>query len=134
MCNNRLSPCNETTKLPMSAFRVESTAVAVLLLVTFCSSCQSSKTRPIVVEAGMTHNEVTDRFGEPNRRIEFLMPDGPFLGPSEDLSGLVIPGTPVEEWVFVVGNTETFVWFVKADSTSESRSIDSATYPEGATF
>jgi hypothetical protein len=74
--------------------------------------------------------------GEPTRTQDFLLPEAPFFGPQESLTGLIPAGTLVKEWVYVQGNEEQYVWFRcdKGGPAVECSLIKSARYPVGAVY
>lgn len=82
-------------------------ASAALLM----AGCSRPQTPPVEVEAGLTLEEVRDALGEPDEIQEFVMPDGPFFGPQEALSGLVPAGSLIEEWRYELDDEVRFVWF-----------------------
>jgi hypothetical protein len=74
--------------------------------------------------------------GEPDRTQDFPLPDVPFFGPQESLTGLIPAGTPVKEWVYVIGEQELYVWF-RCDQGGpefDCSLVTSARYPVGAVY
>jgi hypothetical protein len=109
--------------------------VWVLVLV-ILDACRVQPPQAATVSPGATPAQVRTLLGEPTRLQNFLLPEAPFFGPQESLTNLIPAGTPVEEWVYVQGNEELYVWFVCTQGSSEGECtvIESARYPVGAVY
>lgn len=81
---------------------------------------------------GRPATEVMAELGDPTRRGEFQMPEGPFWGPAEGITNLVEPGTDVEEWVYDVEGSSYYFWFT--GPTNARRLVATAVYPTDAVF
>ena len=103
------------------------------LLILGCSRTQSPKTE---LQVGFTHEEVRQALGQPDETREFVMPDGPFFGPQEKLSGLVPAKSTVEEWRYKVNDDVIYVWFYGDSSAGKNawRMIATARVPKDAIF
>ena len=75
------------------------------------SGCQARPDNSVVIGPGSSHTNVLSLLGEPDRVQEFNLPEVPFFGPQESLTDLIPAGTPVEEWVYIEGEEELYVWF-----------------------
>ena len=88
------------------------------------------------VESGASRTEVNSILGAPDERREMRLPEGSFWGPQEDLSTVLKPGTPFEEWVYHRDGYDYYVWF--ASPTGEPREdwkvVQKASCPEDAVF
>lgn len=89
--------------------------IRVILLSALATSmlfaCSGRKNDQREIEPGFSKEEVTRILGDPDQMNEFIMPDGPFFGPQEGLTGLVPAGHQVEEWVYFVDGDARYVWF-----------------------
>jgi hypothetical protein len=67
---------------------------------------------------------------------EFSLPDEPFFGPQESLTGLIPAGSIVDEWRYLENGQVQYVWFSgdTPENRNEWRVIALASYPEGAVF
>ena len=103
------------------------------LLITGCLGTQNPS---VELKAGQTPQEVEAALGQPDEVNDFVMPDGPFFGPQEALSGLVSAGSVVEERQYKVNDDVIYVWFY-GDSTAEKNSwrlIATATVSKDAVY
>ena len=82
-------------------------AISTMLI----AGCLRAQSPQVELEVGFTHQEVRDALGEPDETQEFVVPDGPFFGPQETLSGLVPAGSLVEEWRYELNDEVRYVWF-----------------------
>jgi hypothetical protein len=82
-------------------------AIAACML----SACNTRVNNQGEIEPGLSKGEVTRILGDPSEVNEFVMPDGPFFGPQEGLTGLVPAGGLVEEWVYYIDGEVRHVWF-----------------------
>jgi hypothetical protein len=92
--------------------------------------------RAVSVSPGDSPDKVSRLLGEPTRTQNFLLPEAPFFGPQESLTGLIPAGTPVEEWVYVQAGEELYVWFRCDQGELEGKCslVKSARYPVGAVY
>jgi hypothetical protein len=99
-------------------------------------ACQANRGDEVVINTGSLRAEVRALMGEPVRVQEFILPESPFFGPQESLTGLLPAGTPVEEWVYAVDEMELYVWFAVEDGQAEDqwRVVEMARYPAGAVY
>ncbi len=81
---------------------------------------------------GCPATEVMAELGDPTRRGEFQMPEGPFWGPAEGITNLVEPGTDVEEWVYDIEGSSYYFWFT--GPTNARLLVAKAEYPADAVF
>ena len=108
-------------------------AIATMLI----AGCARSQSPPVELEVGFTHQEVRDTLGEPDETQEFVMPDGPFFGPQEALSGLVPAGSLVEEWRYDLDDEKVrCVWFYgdSAAGREAGRMIATSIVPKDAVY
>jgi len=100
------------------------------------SACQARQMQQGSADPGSTPAQVRAILGEPTRTQEFLLPEVPFFGPQESLTDLIPAGTPVEEWVYVQGDEELYVWFdcTREPAGGECSLIESGRYPVGAVY
>lgn len=105
--------------------------IAILL-----SGCQAPPDNSVVIGPGSSHTNVLSLLGEPDRVQEFNLPEVPFFGPQESLTDLIPTGTPVEEWVYVLGEEELYVWFAGEEGQVKDQwqVIKTARYPVGAVY
>ena len=91
---------------------------------------------PQGVQLGMPRNLVLNELGGADEVTDFVMPEGGFFGPQEALSGLVEPGTTVEQWVYYLDGEVTYAWFAgPAGSDRGSWTlVASATVPSDAVY
>jgi hypothetical protein len=113
--------------------------VANLLLILgaiVLAGCTKAAEPPGQVEAGLSKAEVIQILGEPNEMSEFSLPDEPFFGPQESLTGLIPAGSIVDEWRYIENGQVQYIWFSgeSLENRSEWRVIALASYPEGAVF
>jgi hypothetical protein len=94
-------------------------------------ACQAA-----TISLGDSPENVLSLMGEPTRTRDFPLPEVPFFGPQESLTGLIPAGTLVKEWVYVQGDEELYVWFRcdKGDLEGECSLVKSACYPVGAVY
>ena len=120
-------------KTGLSLLRITFATCAVC---TFLFACQLGILQADSVNPGDTQAHVQKLLGEPARTQRFSMPEPPFWGPQESLTDLIPAGTQVEEWVYVQGKEELYIWFA-CDSetlTGECSVIKTARYPVGAVY
>ncbi len=105
------------------------------LLILF-NGCHANNGNALIVKVGSSHEELRTLAGNPERVQEFKLPETPFSGPQESLTGLVPAGTLVEEWVYVIDKEELYVWFAGQEDQSkdEWQVVTSARYPVGAVY
>jgi hypothetical protein len=106
--------------------------IPVYCFVLFCLvSCQALSISP-----GDSPERVLSIMGEPTRTQDFLLPEAPFFGPQESLTGLIPAGALVKEWVYVQGDEETYVWFHcdQGEVGEDCSLIKTASYPVGAVY
>jgi hypothetical protein len=114
--------------------------IRLIFLFTFATSmlfaCSGSKNDQREIEAGFSKEEVTRILGDPDQLNEFAMPDGPFFGPQEGLTGLVPAGGLVEEWIYFMDNDARYVWFWgEPDQEREAwRVVLTSVYPKDAVY
>lgn len=85
--------------------------VLFTLSTSILSACNGGNKDQTEIEPGLSKGEVTRILGDPSEVNEFVMPDGPFFGPQEGLTGLVPAGGLVEEWVYYIDGEVRYVWF-----------------------
>lgn len=112
---------------------------SLVLLLVPCfigSACLAGRPLQDSATPGATPAQVRAALGEPTRTQEFLLPEVPFFGPQESLTDLIPAGTPVEEWVYVQGDEELYVWFTCTgeDTEVECGVVKTARYPVGAVY
>ncbi len=108
----------------------------VIGLALLLAGCGGLAGGSLEVAVGATQEEVRQHLGEPQREQDFIMPEVPFFGPQESLTGLVLPGVVVKEWVYTVGDEELYVWFASAQGQKAGlwRVVATGRYPAGAVF
>jgi len=106
------------------------------MLVVILVACSPISTPPVEVTRGSLKEEVIALYGEPDRAQEFIIPDEPFFGPQESLIDLVPPGTLIEEWVYVIGDEELYIWFTGENDEARENwlVLDLGRYPTGAVY
>jgi hypothetical protein len=94
-------------------------------------ACQAA-----TISLGDSPENVLSLMGEPDRTRDFPMPEVPFFGPQESLTGLIPAGNPVKEWVYVLGEQELYVWFRcdQGHPEADCSLVNSARYPVGAVY
>lgn len=99
-------------------------------------ACQARTPGADTISIGSSRADVRALMGEPERVQEFKLPEAPFFGPQESLTDLVPAGTPVEEWVYILGEEELYVWFAGEEGQAKDqwRTISTARYPVGAVY
>jgi hypothetical protein len=114
--------------------------IRVIFIFTFAatilSGCNGSKKDQTEIEPGLSREEVTRILGDPNELNEFVLPNSPFFGPQEGLTGIVPPGQLVEEWVFHTDGEIRYVWFwgKQSQDRGEWSVILTSVYPKDAVF
>jgi hypothetical protein len=108
----------------------------VIWLAILIVACQTKTPDADGISIGASRADVRALMGEPERVQEFELPDAPFFGPQESLIDLVPAGTPVEEWVYIQGEEEQYVWFAGEAGQAKDlwRVIETARYPVGAVY
>ena len=118
------------------SFRFVSLHAAILTISFVLVCCAPAALPPAEIGVGSSKDEVIASLGEPDRTQDFILPDEPFFGPQESLVNLVPAGTPIEEWVYEIGDEVLYVWF--AGEARESREgwlvVATASYPKDAVF
>ncbi|MBI4537620.1 MAG: hypothetical protein HY712_06655 [candidate division NC10 bacterium] len=111
-------------------------ALPLAILTLLMAECLSAQIPRAELAAGLTRQEVRDALGEPDEKLEFVMPDGPFFGPQEALSGLVPSGSLVEEWRYELNADVRYVWFYgdTAAGGGGRRLIATTTVPKDAVY
>ncbi len=109
--------------------------ISMIIFYLFLSS-SACRARWASLAPGDSPGQVRARLGEPTRTQDFLLPEAPFFGPQESLTGLIPAGTLVEEWVYVQGNEEQYVWFRcdQGEVGEDCSLIKTASYPVGAVY
>jgi hypothetical protein len=114
--------------------------IRVIVLFTLTASMLSGCSRRVndegEIEAGLSKEAVIQILGDPDQVNEFILPDGPFFGPQEGLTGLVPPGQLVEEWVYHTNGEVRYVWFW-GDSGQEReawRVVLTSVYPKDVVY
>lgn len=111
--------------------------MSILILVAMgLAGCSQSTNPPVPIQPGFSRADVRANLGDPDEVKEFLLPEGPFYGPQESLVDLASPGTPIEEWIYQMGEEVQFVWFAgEPDQPIERWTvIETAIYPAGAVY
>ena len=100
------------------------------------SGCNRRQNQLSEIEPGLSKGEVTRILGDPSEVNEFVMPDGPFFGPQEGLTGLGPPGQLVEEWVYYTDGEVRYVWFLgEPDQEREAwHVVLTSVYPKDAVY
>jgi hypothetical protein len=106
------------------------------LAASLLSGCSGRVNDKREIEAGFSREEVTRILGDPDQVNEFIMPDGPFFGPQEGLTGLVPAGQLVEEWVYFVEGDARYVWFWEEPDQERDdwRVVLTSVYPKDAVY
>ena len=100
------------------------------------AACQNQIVARREMQPGLSPAQVQGLLGEPARTQDFLLPEVPFFGPQESLTGLIPAGALVEEWVYVQGDEELYVWFHcdQGEVGEDCSLIKTASYPVGAVY
>lgn len=107
----------------------------LLALLLSLSGCRPAAPDINEVAPGQSRSQVRELAGEPERTRTDELPPGAFFGPQEALSPLLDPGDPYEEWVYVEGDTEFYVWFAGSpDDPASWRVVQTASSPVGAVY
>lgn len=106
------------------------------LTASMLSGCSGRVINQTEIKAGLSRTEVTRILGDPDQVNEFILPDGPFFGPQEGLTGLVPPGQLVEEWVYHTNGEVRYVWFWGEDGqdSADWSVILTSVYPKDAVY
>lgn len=116
--------------------RLRSIVVKLIGLAFLLVSCQAVPGEASAIEIGSSRAEVRAELGEPQRMQEFILPEAPFFGPQESLTGLVPPGATVEEWVYLQGEEEWYIWFTGPEGQNREawQVVETGRYPVGAVY
>jgi hypothetical protein len=90
-----------------------------IILIFLLTACTTGRLKWGNIPIGTSLGEVRKQLGDPDRQQDFSLPEVPFWGPQEKLAGLIPPGTIIEEWVYVKGDKEFYIWFVGEDEQSK---------------
>lgn len=106
-------------------------ALAVLCL----HGCQPAARDFDRIGPGQSRSQVKELLGEPDRIRSDTLPQGAFFGPQEALTSQLAAGDPYEEWVYLEGETEFYVWFAGGAEDPESwQVVTTARASSGAVY
>lgn len=106
-----------------------------VLTISLLPGCNRRVNNQDEIEPGLSKGDVARILGDPSEVNEFVMPDGPFFGPQEGLTGLVPVGQTVEEWVYFVDGDARYIWFWgEGDQEEAWRVVLTLVYPKDAVY
>jgi hypothetical protein len=110
--------------------------IIIIWLIILLNACQLKIGNTGVINTGSSRADVLAMIGKPKRVQEFKLQETPFYGPQENLTNLIPARTLVEEWVYIKGEEELYVWFAGEEGQEKDqwRVIETARYPAGAVY
>ena len=88
------------------------------------------------VKETMGREEVVRLLGEPDKKTDAVIPNGPFWGPQEYLTSILHANAPYEEWQYQRKKEIFLIWFGSVEPKPKRawKVIGKNTYPEGTVF